>query len=211
MEGTNGHVIVGGGSWNDLVGGNQRAFERIYSAYFDTLYNYGRKYTHQTELVEDAIHDLFMRIWKNRSNLREPISVRNYLFKAFRNHLNDKLSAGNRYVLSEPENGGPEFEFVLSAEHIRIGMEQERLISARLSEAIEKLTPRQREAIFLRFYEEFSYPEIAGIMELSMKATYKLMGRAIDALRDTLGGQIIGILMFLYISLLSKIGYSVRK
>lgn len=197
-------------SWTDLVQGNQLVFEQVYSSYFDVLYNYGRKYTHQSEMVEDAIHDLFMRIWKNRSNLREPASLRNYLFKAFRNHLIDKLTAGSRYLLNEPENSPPDFGFELSAEHLRIRRENDLQTTERLSKAIAKLTPRQREAVFLRFYEEFSYPEIAGILELSVKATYKLMGRAIDALRETLGGQMVGFI-FLLFGCLSLVKEGIKK
>ncbi|MNY66103.1 RNA polymerase sigma factor [compost metagenome] len=54
----------------------------------------------------------------------------------------------------------------------------------KIGQALQKLTDRQREVIYLRYYEEFSYPEIAEIMGLTLKGTYKLMGRAIETLRS---------------------------
>ncbi|SEN99950.1 RNA polymerase sigma factor, sigma-70 family [bacterium A37T11] len=181
-------------NWHGIVEGDEKTFEHVYLSFHDALYNYGKRYTSDTELIEDAIQDLFLRIWKNRKNLRQPPSLKNYLYKGFRNHLSDKLKAGNRYVLNKPEEG-PEFEFILSAEHIIINNEQKEQLSKRLAVAIATLTARQREAIFLRFYEEFSYQEVATILDLSVKDTYKLMGRAIDALRQVMGSQIVGILI----------------
>ena len=49
---------------------------------------------------------------------------------------------------------------------------------------IKKLTPRQREAIFFKFYENMSYEEISNILGITTKATYKLIARAITELRS---------------------------
>ena len=56
-----------------------------------------------------------------------------------------------------------------------------------MQNALDQLTPRQREAIFLKYQEGFSYPEIAEMMTLTQKATYKLVGRGIGVLRKVLG------------------------
>lgn len=48
------------------------------------------------------------------------------------------------------------------------------------------LTARQREAVFLKFHENLSYEEIAEVMDISVKATYKLMAIALSELRDNL-------------------------
>ena len=53
-----------------------------------------------------------------------------------------------------------------------------------LRNAMRRLTPRQKEAVFFRFYENMSYEEIADILNISVKATYKLVARAILMLRD---------------------------
>ncbi len=42
------------------------------------------------------------------------------------------------------------------------------------------MSPRQREIIHLRYYEEMEYDEIAVIMQLSVSSTYKLVYKAID-------------------------------
>src|SRR5690606_27497426 len=90
--------------WEAFVSGDEQVFELVYDAFFNPLYNYGRKFTVDSELVEDAIQDLFIRFWKNRANLNKPSSLRNYLFKAFRNHLIDRLKASGRYVLGDGDH-----------------------------------------------------------------------------------------------------------
>ena len=55
-----------------------------------------------------------------------------------------------------------------------------------LPQASAKLTSRQREDIFLKFYEQLSYEEIADVMGISVKAGYKIMARSLDYLRKNL-------------------------
>ena len=174
--------------WNAFVAGDASVFERVYQTFFNALYNYGCKYTADTELVEDAVQELFVRFWKNRANLTEPPSLKNYLFKAFRNHMNDRLKAAGRYVTDDFGDHGI-FEWVPSAEEKQLEAEHEGIRKKQIEMAMESLTDRQREAIFLRFYEEFSYPEIAAMMGITVKATYKLMARSISTMREHFGGS----------------------
>jgi DNA-directed RNA polymerase specialized sigma24 family protein len=37
--------------------------------------------------------------------------------------------------------------------------------------------------IFLRFFNELSYQDVAAVMEMSVDSVYNLMNKAIDALR----------------------------
>ena len=72
-----------------------------------------------------------------------------------------------------------------------------------LNKALENLTQRQKEAIFLKFYESMSYEEIAGVLNISTKATYKLVARAISELRIVYQQKVITLLIPLGISMAS--------
>ena len=54
----------------------------------------------------------------------------------------------------------------------------------KLVELIKTLTPKQREAIFLIFYEELSYEATSLVMELKIKTVYNLVHMAIAKLRE---------------------------
>jgi RNA polymerase sigma factor (sigma-70 family) len=64
-----------------------------------------------------------------------------------------------------------------------------------LDGVLKKLTPRQKEAIFFKFYENMSYEEISGLLGITTKATYKLVARAILELRSAYKGEMIRLLM----------------
>jgi len=173
--------------WIAFVKGDERIFSHIYQTFYKALYQYGIKFTRNSELVEDAIQDLFVRFWKNRARLTEPPSLKNYLYKAFRNHMIEKLRAAGRYQLDDV-NDQYVFDLVPSVEDVEVAIEKMDFVKQRLFRAMIPLTTRQREAILMRYYEGFSYPEIANSMGITIKATYKLMARSIDAVRDGLGG-----------------------
>jgi len=182
--------------WRAFVAGDERIFERVYHTFFDAFYNYGRKYTSNTALVEDTIHDLFVRFWKNRANLNEPPSLKNYLFRAFRNHMFDRLRVDGKYVTDEL---GDHYKFDLapSPEETRVMNEHEKAVHTQLATAMKQVSDRQREALFLRFYAALSYEEIAATMGITVKATYKLMARSIDAMRKTMDGNTAHLLYIL--------------
>ena len=185
--------------WQNFQQGDDAALASIYSFYFDHLYNYGFKFTHDALLVEDCIQELFIKLMRNRRNLAIPVSVKNYLFKAFRSQLFDELEKLKKRSADELQESTA-FDLELQRHtdaHNEEVMEQHQKLQA----AITQLTPRQREVIFLKYQEGFSYPEIAEILSLTPKATYKLVGRAIQTLRSNIfsnsWGKIAGIAVFM--------------
>ena len=184
--------------WQSFQQGNDGALATIYSKYFDHLYNYGFKFTHDNSLVEDCIQELFIKLMRNRQNLSLPASVKNYLFKAFRSQLFDELEKLKKRPLQELQET-TEFELELHRSPGSLDDGDER--QQKLQTALAQLTPRQREAIFLKYQEGFSYPEIAEILSLTQKATYKLVGRAMQTLRSNIfsnpWGKIAGIAVFI--------------
>src|SRR6186997_1985397 len=78
--------------WGEFQQGNKAAYAEIYNAYAPLLYSYGMKFTNDISLVEDSIHDLFCTLWTSRERLSQPPSVKNYLFKSFRNGIYKKLN-----------------------------------------------------------------------------------------------------------------------
>ena len=153
----------------------------LYAHYFSKLFNYGHKFTTDSVLIEDSIQDVFLDYWKRRNILKEPSSLNSYLFTAFRYSLFNKLSKAKKIVAME---GVEEPDF--ASANIFYAKEEDAVRSAQLRAALEQLTPRQREALFLRFYEGLSYETIAEIMNISVKASYKLMARSLAHLKECL-------------------------
>src|SRR2546423_5038385 len=54
---------------------------------------------------------------------------------------------------------------------------------AEMAKALRYLSPREREAIYLRFFQDAAYEEVAGIMRISANTCRVLVHRALDKLR----------------------------
>jgi RNA polymerase sigma factor (sigma-70 family) len=168
--------------WDAFRFGDESSLKVIFEQYYTPLFNYGHKFSMDDHLIEDTLQDLFVKLWKNRDNIKETESVKNYMYKSFRRVILRKLDAEQRkhsfLVLDEGHEWGHD-EKIISRERLE-------KIRQNLSVALGKMTPRQREIIHLRYYEEMEYNEIAALMELSVSSTYKLLYKAIDTLKNHL-------------------------
>ena len=172
--------------WQNFLNGNDVSLEKIYRLYFDDLYAYGNKLFNDKAFSEDVIQDLFVKLIQSRENLSPTTSIKFYLFRSFKSIALDKLKVSKRFRFSEPQESNS-FPVEVNPENQMIDKEDYEEMRFKLNAAIEGLTPRQREAIFLKYSEGFSYTEINSMLDLTPKATYKLMARAIDALKDHVG------------------------
>ena len=170
--------------WNSFKTGDWDAYTRLYHAYYRLLNNYGYKFTKDINLIEDAVHDLFVTLWTNRNNLGNPLSVKNYLYKSIRNILFRKIKAASRIFYLDEDNES--IPFVVSYDHELISNEEEKRLQQTIHEVINKLPARQQEIIFLRFYEGLSYDEIADIMGIHVSSAYKLLYKALETLQQSL-------------------------
>jgi RNA polymerase sigma factor (sigma-70 family) len=129
------------------------------------------------ELVKDCIHDLFFEIWKNKKKLSTPLSVKAYLIVSIQRKIIrqiKKIRSQQNEMESLPLG-------IVNSKEDQIISEQYKLDQQHLiNRAVNSLTKRQKEAIHLRFYENLSYEEIAGMMNISTYSIYNLVSKAIE-------------------------------
>lgn len=157
-------------------------YRDLYIRYYNKLYNYGRKFTTDVILIEDSIQDIFLDYWKRKDTHPQPEAINSYFFSAFRYSLFKKINREKKHIALSDEKEEPDF----SIPHFAGRHDTSPDMEERIQSALRQLTGRQREALFLRFYEGLSYEEIAVIMDISVKASYKLMARALLQLKNTL-------------------------
>lgn len=168
--------------WTSFKKGEEWAVSSVYSEYSKKLYWYGLKMTTDVILVEDVIQDLFADLIKNRKQLGTTDNILFYLLKSFKRKLWRKLQKENRLDLRD----NPEayyFEVTWSVEQEIILKETSDKKHELLLEALKQLTPRQKEAIYLRFSKELDYDMIAEIMDISVEGCRNLISKAIRMLK----------------------------
>jgi RNA polymerase sigma factor (sigma-70 family) len=172
--------------WDAFRFGDESSLKAIFEQFYTPLFNYGHKFSMDDHLIEDTLQDLFVKLWKNRDNIKETDSVRNYLYKSFRRVLLRKLDVEQRKHSFSALEEGLDWSQELGYDQLLISRERLETIRKNLVAALAKMSPRQREIIHLRYYEEMEYEEIAALMQLSVSSTYKLVYKAIDTLRSHL-------------------------
>ncbi len=170
--------------WNSFRLGDERSMVAIFDRFAGVLYNYGYKICRDSDTTQDSIQELFIELWKNAARLGDTTSIKYYLFKSLRRKLirtsvkEEKLMTV-RLQQSHMKETSPSPEFLLIHEQASKDKTTE------VFSLIDRLSKRQREAIFLRYFEELSYEEIADIMQLSSKqSVYNLISKAIDDLKN---------------------------
>jgi len=138
------------------------------------------------ELVMDVLQDLFARLWDKRTELADVEVVNYYLFKSFRRLLLSKVIERRKQPLQALDDETVGFEVLSSLEDSIILHETSTVQIQHLKKAVESLTKRQREAIFLKFYNELTYQNVASIMEMSVDGVYNIVSKAIDTLRKSM-------------------------
>ena len=71
------------------------------------------------------------------------------------------------------------FNIQISIEDELIAREERDQVVSLLEEILNQLTPRQRKIVYLKYKKEYSYKDIASIMDMSVEASRNLMNRAI--------------------------------
>jgi len=169
--------------WQQLQDGQHTALEAIYRDHVEHLLEYGRRFSTDISLVEDAIQDLFVYIWQKRDTLSAPDTIRPYLLVALRRRIIRTIQTKQK---RQDERPVEEFSFAAewAIDEQIIAQELSEEQSQQLKMAFTALTGRQREALFLRFYEGLSYEEISEVMDVRYQSLRNLISTALKRLRE---------------------------
>ena len=172
--------------WERFCKGDRQAFDLVWNYWFPLLFKYCNRFTDDKSLIKDVLQDFFIDLFTHRSRRSNIQQLKSYLFISVRRKL---LKAISQQKSRSFEDLGNEetysFYLELSADHPII---QKQALANRqqvVQHIINGLTNRQREAIYLYFYENISYEHIAEIMSMKeVKYARTLIYRALDEMRD---------------------------
>ncbi len=173
--------------WKQFKEGNHLAFSTLYDYYADILYRYGCTITGDKQLVEDSIQDIFIYLWNNREKTSDIVNVNYYLLKVIRHDLINKLKKESAKANTLANNKG-EFtdKCILSYQEELINYQDAEKMEIRIRQLVNLLNGRQREVLYLRFFQEMTYEQIASILEIDLKYTYNIFSKAILRLKKHL-------------------------
>ena len=128
-------------------------------------------------VAEEIVQEAFLRALASRRTPKEMPEFRRWLYRIVLNLAREhhRRQARWRKLPLRPKPGiDPEVEA------------ERRMGDVEMAEALRHLTPREREAIYLRFFQDAAYEDVAAIMRISQSTSRVLVHRALDKLRDRL-------------------------
>ncbi len=170
--------------WEKFKTGDKEALSRIYYDNYNPLYDYGIRIHNDPAFIKDTIQELFFDLISRLSNLGPTDNIRSYLLASFRRRVFDKLKKKKGFNYLEDQYEGETFEIEPSAESNWISEESKDDYTRKINAMLDKLTSREREAIYLKFYKNLSYQEITDVMGVNYQSARKLIYRAIQTLRQ---------------------------
>lgn len=171
--------------WTLFINGDMAAFQTIYSHHYQMLYNFGKRYLESTE-IEDCIHDTYLNLLNYKSSLSEVKNVKAYLFKSLRNQ-----------IYKFKKNNALEFNLIDGTVAYEDDDHGKEAILNELKSLIEKLSPREREIIYLKYFQQFSNNEISELLGIKYQTVRNILAGAIKKLR-VLGNNFTEILFLLF-------------
>ena len=148
------------------------AFKELYYKYYNKLFRYAYYRVYSVETTKDLVQELFVRVWKNRGNLKSEKSLKAYLYRSLTNIIinHSNLESSQNISYSNLDNNTSSTQTDLDTK-------------IDIQKAVNEL-PEKLKVVYLHSrVEKYKYAEIAEILGISIKAVEKRMSKALNLLR----------------------------
>ena len=179
--------------WMDFVSGKKDAFKTIYEKYFPELFRYGCYFSADEDLVKDCIQDLFINLYDYRFKLKLTDKIRPYLITSFKRNIFNKLRSESKEKKRQLRIDSLSFDYNFPED----ASENEESKIALLQKAMNELTARQREAIYLKYVTGLSYEELSDVMNLNYQASRNLIFHGMERLRKVISKKALLLLLMI--------------
>ena len=159
----------------------------IFQEYASRLFSYGMQICPDKMLVEDAIQETFLDMYRHEDAFSKAKDKRCYIFSSLRYKILSMTEERYSNINLEGMNIPIEDEL----ENMIIGKENESLRKLMVNELFSELSPHQREVLYLRFSEKMSFKEISEFLSIERQSAQNLFGRTIAKLRKVCLGKTI--------------------
>jgi RNA polymerase sigma factor (sigma-70 family) len=168
--------------WQQSMEGDSHAFNRLHRELFDGLYHYALKLLQDEDLAGDAVQELFVRLWTRRVSIGPLRKVKPYFFTALRRQILNQLRNVTLRERLISRIGEPDIDF--SPEEIVVRSEDRESLRHKIAVLLNGLPKRQKEVIYLHYFEDMDYAQIADVMGINYQSVLNLTQRALQKLRS---------------------------
>lgn len=174
--------------------GDRNAFDDLMRKYYPRILNFAYRLINNRQLAEDLTQDVFMKVYNSARRYRPRSKFQTWLYTIAKNTCLNELRRNRGQVVSldaplDANVGELSKELPdPGADPATVFLQKEKENQVRA--AIHDLSEKQKMAVILRRYENFSYAEIAATLDVTDKAVKSLLSRAKVNLKNKLAGSI---------------------
>lgn len=182
----------------DIAAGSSKAFRALYAHWEPTLSSFIFQVTRSKVMTAEIVQDVFLKIWMTRESLIEVKDFKAYLFVISKNRAINALKKSladlermKKYAIEVPFNEQPDEDD-----------DNDQLPFTLIDEAIDQLSPRQKEIFLLHRHERYSYREISEQLGIGMESVKTHLSLAVKSIKQHIENKIA--LIILLIDFISK-------
>jgi RNA polymerase sigma-70 factor (ECF subfamily) len=172
------------------LGGDTNALEPLVEKYKRPLYSFILKMTEGREDAEEIFQETWFRALKNIHKFQHK-NFLNWLFRISHNLVIDRARRNKKNVSMQSSVGGTDGDCTLEDQLAAPGISPAEeaggtSLGLQIEEAVQTLSPEQKEVFLLRMYGNVSFKEIAKIQKCSINTCLARMQYALTKLRSIL-------------------------
>lgn len=156
-------------------------FEAIYLRFYSKLYAFSQSILHDTHLAEDAVEDVFMKLWENRHIIPTIKNLSYYLFVATKHTCLNIIRKQKRITYINWDDVNEDF-------HLSFLTPEEKLLTKEnlkaVEHAINDLPYKCRLIFYMVKQEGLKHKEIAQILDISVKTIEAQIGIALKRIAE---------------------------
>jgi len=163
-----------------LKRGDEPAFEQVFRRYYKHLYAIGIKFLKNPELAEDAVQDIFLKLWDQRDALKEDGCIKGFL--AMRNHVLNVIRNDHRAIW-EYLSGPLEETFFENSTANTLQLQEYKAIT---EQGLKQLPPQQEKIFRMRAFSGMDNDQVAKQLSISVTTVKCQFSQATKSLKDYL-------------------------
>ena len=144
--------------------GDSEGLKQLYYIYCKQLFYLAKKYLKDTHLAEDAVQDVFIKLWLKRGKLDPEQCIKSFLFTCLKNHVLNMIRNQKRRIIAAYQ---VEEQFHPSSDYTADEL-QYREYTAILNNGINDLPEKRREIFYLKTSGNLSNEQIAEKLHISV-------------------------------------------
>jgi len=170
---------------NRMNGGEDAAFDELYSRYFDKIYAFVIRRVSHHHIAEDIVSKVFLKAFANRKGFVWKVSFNAWIYRIATNTITDHYRTKKADVELNVEIHDQPMSGEIASRQVDIG-----ILGKELEGVLEKLKERDRMAISLKFYSELSNPEIAEALKCKPEHVAVIVHRALKKCQSLTGKEL---------------------